>query len=91
MIVGSSNSGKMILTTLVDTAFATLIATFNSGNLTAKGKRSNDSEKAQSWLNELRHAKVLLANEIMNGVGKVAVNGTALKQVASRRDTIKGR
>jgi phage/plasmid-associated DNA primase len=91
MIVGSSNSGKIILTTLVDTAFATLTATFNRGNLTAKGNGINDSEKAQSWLHELRHARVLLANEIMNGGGKVGISGTALKQVASREDTIKGR
>lgn len=34
---------------------------------------------------------MLLANEIMNGGGKVGISGTALKQVASRGDTIKGR
>jgi len=41
MIVGGSNSGKTMLTTLVDSAFASLTGTFNSGNLIAKGNGSN--------------------------------------------------
>jgi hypothetical protein len=83
MIVGGSNSGKTMLTALVDSAFASLTGTFNSGNLIAKGNGSNDSEKAQSWLHELRYARVLLANETMNGGGRVAMTGHASSRLTA--------
>lgn len=85
---GSRNSGKGVITKLLQNAFKIFVGTFNSGSLTRKQNENADDAKNLSWVVKKKDCRLLISNEVQEDV---ILNGKMLKQLASGGDTILGR
>ena len=85
---GSRNSGKGVFTKLLQNAFQIFIGTFNSGVLVKKANENSDEAKNLSWVVKLKDKRLILSNEIDEGV---VLWGKMLKKLASGGDTMVGR
>jgi len=85
---GSRNSGKGVITKLLQNAFKIFVGTFNSGSLTRKQNENADDAKNLSWVVKKKDCRLLISNEVQEDV---ILNGKMLKQLASGGDTMLGR
>jgi hypothetical protein len=85
---GSRNSGKGVITKLLQNAFKIFVGTFNSGSLTRKQNENADDAKNLSWVVKKKDCRLLISNEVQEDA---ILNGKMLKQLASGGDTILGR
>ena len=85
---GSRNSGKGVITKLLQNAFKLFVGTFNSGSLTRKQNENADDAKNLSWVVKKKDCRLLISNEVQEDV---ILNGKMLKQLASGGDTMLGR
>jgi hypothetical protein len=85
---GSRNSGKGVITKLLQNAFKLFVGTFNSGSLTRKQNENADDAKNLSWVVKKKDGRLLISNEVQEDV---ILNGKMLKQLASGGDTMLGR
>ena len=85
---GSRNSGKGVITKLLQNAFKIFVGTFNSGALTRKQNENADDAKNLSWVVKKKDCRLLISNEVQEDV---ILNGKMLKQLASGGDTMLGR
>lgn len=85
---GSRNSGKGVLTKLLQKAFQIFVGTFNSGALTRKQNENADDAKNLSWVVKLKDKRLIISNEVQE---EAILNGKMCKQLASGGDTILGR
>ena len=85
---GSRNSGKGVITNLLQNAFKIFVGTFNSGALTKKKFENVDDAKNLSWVVKLKDKILIISNEFQEDA---ILNGKMLKQLASGGDTMLGR
>ena len=85
---GSRNSGKGVITKLLQNAFKLFVGTFNSGSLTRKQHENADDAKNLSWVVRKKDHRLLISQEVQEDV---ILNGKMLKQLASGGDTMLGR
>ena len=85
---GSRNSGKGVITKLLQIAFKLFVGTFNSGSLTRKLHENADDAKNLSWVVKKKDHRLLISQEVQEDV---ILNGKMLKQLASGGDTVLGR
>ena len=85
---GSRNSGKGVITELLQNAFKIFVGTFNSGVFISKKEQVTDEERNLMWVCTLRNCRLILSNEIDE---KTILNGALIKKLSSGGDTIKGR
>lgn len=85
---GSRNSGKGVITKLLQNAFRKFVGTFNSGSLTRKLNENADDAKNLSWVVKKKDCRLLISNEVQEDA---ILNGKMLKQLASGGDAILGR
>jgi len=85
---GSRNSGKGVITKVLQNAFKIFVGTFNSGSLTRKQNQNADDAKNLSWVVKKKDCRLLISNEVQEDV---ILNGKMLKQLASGGDTMLGR
>ena len=85
---GSRNSGKGVITTLLQNAFKIFVGTFNSGVFITKKDQINDEEKQLMWCAAVRNCRLIISNEIDE---KTTLNGALIKKLSSGGDTIKAR
>ena len=85
---GSRNSGKGVIMKLLENAFKIYVGSFNSGVLVKKTNENSDEAKNLSWVVKLRHKRIIISNEIDEGV---ILWGKMLKKLASGGDTMVGR
>lgn len=88
MGIGTTNSGKSILTTAIQIACGKYAATFNAENLAMRNNSDGDEAKAMRWMLLLRHTRVILSNELKSNT---ALSGNMLKKMSSGGDTLCGR
>ena len=85
---GSRNSGKGVIMKLLENAFKIYVGSFNSGVLVKKTNETNDEAKNLSWIVKLKDKRLILSNEIDEGV---VLWGKMIKKIASGGDTMVGR
>lgn len=85
---GSRNSGKGVITNLLQNAFKVFVGTFNSGSLIRKKIENTDEAKNLSWVVKLKDKRLIISNEVQEDA---ILNGKMLKQLASGGDTMLGR
>jgi len=85
---GSRNSGKGVITKLLQNAFKIYIGIFNSGSLTRKQNENADDAKNLSWVVKKKDCRLLISNEVQEDA---ILSGKMLKQLASGGDPILGR
>lgn len=85
---GSRNSGKGVITTLLQNAFKIFVGTFNSGVFIIKKEQAIDEEKQLMWCAAVRYCRLIISNEIDE---KTTLNGALIKKLSSGGDTIKAR
>ena len=85
---GSRNSGKGVITKLLQNAFKLFVGTFNSGSLIKKQHENADDAKNLSWVVQKKDCRLIISNEVQEDA---VLNGKMLKQLASGGDTILGR
>ncbi len=75
---GSRNSGKGVITKLLQNAFKIFVGTFNSGSLTRKQNENADDAKNLSWVVKKKDCRLLISNEVQEDA---ILNGKMLKQL----------
>lgn len=85
---GSRNSGKGVITKLLQNGFKIFVGTFNSGALEIKKHENADDAKNLSWVVQKKDCRLLISNEVDE---KKILSGKMLKQLASGGDAILGR
>ena len=85
---GSRNSGKGIITTLLQNAFTIFVETFNANTFVSKKVETADEDKNLMWACCARNARINISNEVDE---KVVLNGALIKKFASGGDRITGR
>jgi hypothetical protein len=85
---GSRNSGKGIITTLLQNAFTIFVETFNANTFISKKVETADEDKNLMWACCARNARMNISNEVDE---KVVLNGALIKKFASGGDRITGR
>lgn len=85
---GSRNSGKGIITSLLQNAFSVFVGTFNANTFINKKVENADEDKALMWAVMARFMRLLISNEITE---KAKLNGALVKKFASGGDKTSGR
>lgn len=85
---GSRNSGKGVITKLLQNAFTVFVGTFNSGSLIKKKFENADDSKSLSWVVMLKDKRLIISQEIDEGA---ILSGRLIKGLASGGDSILGR
>ena len=85
---GSRNSGKGVITILLQKAFTIYVGTFNANNFLKKKTEVNDEEKNLMWAVCVRLCRLLISNEADD---KATYNGALIKKFSSGGDVINGR
>ena len=85
---GSRNSGKGVITKLLQNAFKIYIGIFNSGVLVRKQNENADDAKNLSWAVKLKDKRLIISQEVQEDA---VLNGRPIKQIASGGDTMLGR
>ena len=85
---GSRNSGKGVITNLLQNSFQILVGTFNSGVLIQKCNENPDEAKNLSWVVKVKDKRLILSNEVDENA---ILWGKMLKKLASGGDTVVGR
>lgn len=85
---GSRNSGKGIITSLLQNAFSVFVGTFNANTFITKKVENADEDKALMWAVMARDKRLLISNEIKE---KAKLDGALVKKFGSGGDRITGR
>lgn len=85
---GSRNSGKGVITKLLQNAFMTFIGIFNSGAFVLQKNEGADVAKNLSWIVGKRDCRLFISNEIKENA---TLNGILIKGLSSGGDTVVGR
>jgi hypothetical protein len=84
IVVGDGNSGKGVNSTINENAFGNYCMTFNAKNMTVN-RIQGDNAKARSWMVQLQHARMAIANEIEMGM---PIDGNKIKEFSGGGDTM---
>jgi len=87
--LGARDCGKGIFCKLLKSAFGAFVRTMQAENLLSKVS-SQDAAKAQSWMQELEHARIAFSNE-MSGTGTRKLDGEMVKRLCSNGDVVEVR
>lgn len=88
MGIGTTNSGKSILTAAILTACGKYAGSFNAENLAMRNNSDGDEAKAMRWMLLLRHTRLILSCELKTNT---VLNGNMVKKMSSGGDTLCGR
>lgn len=92
LLTGERNSGKGVITELLNECFGKYVKTTNSGNFQIKKFMAQDSAKANSWIVNLKFVRFLITQEItLNPEKKEYLCGNTIKKICSGGDYIEGR
>jgi hypothetical protein len=85
---GSRNSGKGVITSLLQSAFDIFVGTFNANTFVSKKVETSDEDRNLMWAVCLRDKRLIISNEVDE---KATLNGALIKKFSSGGDKIKGR
>ena len=85
---GSRNSGKGVITSLLQNAFDIYVGTFNANTFVSKKVETSDEDRNLMWAVCLRDKRLIISNEVDE---KATLNGALIKKFSSGGDKIKGR
>jgi hypothetical protein len=85
---GSRNSGKGVITSLLQNAFDMYVGTFNANTFVSKKVETSDEDRNLMWAVCLRDKRLIISNEVDE---KATLNGALIKKFSSGGDKIKGR
>ena len=85
---GSRNSGKGVISKLLQNAFKVFVGIFNAGAFVAKKIENADDAKNLSWVVGKKDCRLIISNEVKEDV---VLNGVLIKSLSSGGDTILGR
>jgi hypothetical protein len=85
---GSRNSGKGVITTLLQNAFDIFVGTFNANTFISKKAETTDEDRNLMWAVCLSNKRIIISNEVDE---KATLNGALVKKFSSGGDKIKGR
>ena len=85
---GSRNSGKGVVSKLLQNAFKVFVGIFNAGAFVAKKMENSDDAKNLSWVVGKKDCRLIISNEVKEDV---VLNGVLIKSLSSGGDTILGR
>jgi hypothetical protein len=93
MWLGLRDSGKGVLSLLIQTAIGDYYTTCDSGNFLMKPTGTNDTAKNNMWLFGYELNRILAVSEFITDPNnkKHSVNGTCIKQICSGGDYIETR
>lgn len=86
---GLRNSGKGVISSLIENCFGKYIKTTNSGNFEFK-KNINDEAKALSWVLDFQFSRLAITQEI-NLSDNNKINGNAIKKFTGGMDSMQVR
>lgn len=92
--IGERDSGKGIITTLLQTGFGNYVEVTLADYFTTSGMKDKDHAKTQGWLMDYEYARLMITNEIkpeQGGKNEIKMDGNVIKSIASGGDTHKGR
>lgn len=85
---GSRNSGKGVVSKLLQNAFRVFVGIFNAGAFVSKKNENADDAKNLSWVVGKKDCRLIISNEVKEDV---ILNGVLIKSLSSGGDTILGR
>jgi hypothetical protein len=85
---GSRNSGKGVITKMLQNSFQKFVGTFNSGAFVVKQFQNADDAKNLSWVCGKRDCRLIISNEVKE---KTVLDGVLIKSLSSGGDTILAR
>lgn len=85
---GSRNSGKGVVSKLLQNAFKVFVGIFNAGAFVSKKNENADDAKNLSWVVGKKDCRLIISNEVKEDV---ILNGVLIKSLSSGGDTILGR
>ena len=85
---GSRNSGKGVITKMLQNSFQKFVGTFNSGAFVVKQFQNADDAKNLSWVCGKRDCRLIISNEVKE---KTVLDGVLIKSLSSGGDTVLAR
>ncbi len=93
MGIGFTNSGKGMTTQLVQTAFGSLVGTFNGNSLLTRSM-GGEAERELAWIQDLAYTRFSFSSEIRMDLDEKkspSIDGNLLKSIVSGGDVISTR
>ncbi len=86
--LGTTNTGKGVLTTALRLSCGNYVGSFTGENLAERTNSSNDEAQKLRWAMLLKHKWIIISNEIRTNTN---LNGVLINKIASGGDEITGR
>ena len=85
---GSRNSGKGVITKMLQNSFKKFVGIFNSGAFVVKQFQNGDDAKNLSWVCGKKDCRLIISNEVKE---KTILDGVLIKSLSSGGDTVLAR